>query len=202
MALPRCNYIQMAKLLFLIVIFHLESFGQIRDSIVRPNWSDTTYKIIVLKTNLNDKKIIKYVQGTRSIIYFNLSDIRDLLSEKAHEDGEAKDYAYLLSCLDSIAKATDTISLSCYDNQFKVIADELLVKGDAIIYDRAKKEFPATIASRLEKYSSVAIRFFYLKDLKPFFANLEYSGILEDDNYLSDSAELFKAGEKLREVGK
>lgn len=198
---------KMKGLTIILTLLTFQTFGQDALDLPDTNWTDTTYKPIVLQSITTDKGVIEYDYGKNAIIYLSYPDFTELCSKRTKQNWRGKEYKTLLDRLDSIASTTDTIKLYDYNTELDYLTSDLIKKGQGQVYDKINKHFVDTITHRLEKYGAQAHRFYYLPDKRAFFAVMELSGILEHDkdqiqalgehynNYL-------KLYDRLREIGK
>jgi len=182
-------------ILFLLAVFGLTNlFAQHKKS--EPNWKDTTFVTVTLNDTIKDKKIVIVEIGKKATIYLKLNLLRQNAIELKN-DFNGKELTKIINILDRSSKVSDTVYMDNYLSHFDYLVSQQLQDGNALVYYKKTKSFVPTISHRLEKYGMYAHRFFYLPDKRPFYATMEYSGIIEDDKYFSDRNELIRVGEKL-----
>jgi hypothetical protein len=164
----------------------------------KPLWSDTTYVSVNLLDSLYGKKLVVVDIGDKATIYMRFKDFRKLCIKNRNEFNK-EDINTMITTLDSNSKNQDTVYIDSSLPMAHIIISKQLQKGAAKVYYKKQKRFVDSISHRLERYGKYAYRFFYLTDQRPFFASIEYSGIIDDDNLFngSDLNELEKLGKKL-----
>lgn len=169
---------------------------------INMDWSDVTYKPIVLKEFKMDQKIIAYDYGKNAMIYLDYHTVRDTCFLRSQEPWKKAEYKLLLNYIDSLSNKTDTIFINDINSTLDDITYDLLGRAKAKIFDKKDKIYAEKIKYRVEKYGLYAYCFFYFQDYKPFFSVMVASGIAENNQHFSDPDELMKLYSKLREIGK
>lgn len=160
------------------------------------SWKDTTFIPVTLSDTSKDNKVVIVEIGKKATIYLRLNLLRQNAFEIKNEFN-SKELTKIINILDNSSKISDTVYMDNYLSQFDYLVSQQLQDGNALVYYKKLKSFVPTISHRLEKYGMYAHRFFYLPDKRPFYSTMEYSGIIENNKYLSDPNELIKVGEKL-----
>ena len=181
-------------LLFLGVFSLTNLFAQHKKSSL--NWKDKKFIPVTLSDTSKDKKIVIVEIGKKATIYLKLNLLRQNAIE-IKNDFNGIELTKIINILDSSSKVSDTVYMDNDLSHFDYLVSQQLQDGNALVYYKKIKSFVPTISHRLEKYGMYAHRFFYLPDKRPFYATMEYSGIIENNKYMSDPNELIKVGEKL-----
>jgi hypothetical protein len=110
----------------------------------------------------------------------------------------------IIDFLDSASLKSDTIFIDDYYKlrDFDYLVSGQLIKGNANVFYKKQKSYVDRIWYRLEKYGEHGDRFFYLTDKRPFFAVMELSGIIDDNDVFGRGhfQAYLKEGEKLASI--
>ena len=148
------------------------------------NWKDSTYKIIPLQNKLTGKRIIEYNGLRPAIIFLAYDDVRNTCLERLKNEPGKEEYKELLNYFDSTTTGKDTLKLSENNNELNNLVSDLLMKGQAKVFGINRQKFMDSISYRVEKYGTELWRFYYLPYKSPFFAIMESSAIVEENNNL------------------
>jgi len=152
---------------------------------LRP-WQDTTYIPVVLRDTITNSQVVSVDIGKKAIIYLKLNPLLAKAKENLTKEFVRHSYKAIIDFLDSASLKADTIIIDDYYKlrHFDYLVSGQLIKGNANVFYKRQKSFVDRIWYRLEKYGEHADRFFYLPDKRPFFAVMELSGIIDDNDVL------------------
>lgn len=171
------------------------------------NWKDSTYKIIPLQNKLTGKRIIEYNGLRPAIIFLAYDDVRNTCLERLKNEPGKEEYKDLLNFFDSMTTGKDTIKLSENNNELNKMVSDLLMKGQAKVFGINRQKFMDSISYRDEKYGTELWRFYYLPYKRPFFAIMESSAVVEENNNLmktlgKNPGEYKQLSDKLKKIWK
>ncbi len=168
-------------------------------------WSDTTFIVVKLYDTISDKKVVAVEVGKKATIYVKLKPMMLKATQNLSNDFVKENYKKIIAYFNAALSKGDTILISEYLNlsYLDYLIAHQLIAGNANIYYKKQNTFVGTISHRLERYDGNADRFFYLPDKRPFFAFIEYSGILDEGDGLLGTKRydtFAKEGEKLQSL--
>jgi hypothetical protein len=199
--------VQKITIIISLLLFSLNLFSQkAKRNLTKPSWKDIKFISVELKNNIKDNKIVAVDIGQKAIIYLNLKPMITEAKANLSNDFVKEYYQKIIYFFDSASLKSDTVFIDEYYKlrHLEYLVSHQLLKGHAKVYYKKQKSFVDTVTHRLERYGGNAERFFYLPDKRPFFAVLEFSGILDDNDDLSGKGHLdayIKEGEKLANIG-
>lgn len=199
--------------LFFAVIFSLCAIAQNNSKVyqwatvdtnivhVLSDWDDTSYTNVNLLPLGVGQKVVMINIGEKAIIYLSVNAVKQS-AVQLQNDFNKKEISKIVQIINKVSAKRDTVVLEQYLPDLDYLVSTELKKGNASIYYTKTKSFVPVISHRLEKYGMYAYRFFYLPDNRPFYTIMEYSGIIENNKYMSDPKEIMKLAEKLADMRK
>lgn len=177
----------MRHILTIISIFLLSTtlFGQEpKEKGSESSWRDTTFIPVKLNDTIKDSKIVAVDIGKKATIFVHLKSLLTEAKENLSNNFVRENYNKIIHYFDSAALKNDTVFITnyyylLYLQHFEYLVSHQLTDGNAKVFYKKQNAFVDTIFHRLERYGSIADRFFYLPDKRPFFAVQEFSGILD-----------------------
>ena len=184
------------KISITLLTFLITTFVFSQQQSKGPDWKDTTYILVNLHDTINYNKIVVIYMGEKATIYLSAKLVKQDAIKRSNSFNK-KDISKIIVLLNELSLKSDTLIPDPLIRDLDYLVSDQLQNGNAKVFYKKTNSFVPTISHRLEKYGMYAVRFFYLPDKRPFFASMEYLGIIENNKYHSDPEELMKLGEKL-----